>query len=113
MAKKTSDAPASGISLASSEPVLFYTGGPIYSDAPARDLTAADLAYLWLVAALRESGGEPVGYAEPAHLEALAEQLVASGAFTVKQLKAPAEPAAPDTPVEATEEPAGPAEASE
>lgn len=106
MAKKQ-PAPASmtGISLRSSEPVLFYTGGPVYGDAPARDLTAGDLAYLWRVASLRESGGEPVGYAEPAHLEALAEQLVATGAFTTAAADevpretiadpAPEEPAAP------------------
>lgn len=75
-------APAQGISLASSEAVLFHTGGPVYGDAPARDLTAADLAYIWRVASLRASGGLPVGTATPADLEATATELSATGAFS-------------------------------
>lgn len=98
--QKRTAASAAGISLASSEPVLFYTGGPIYGDAPARDLTAGDLAYLHRVGALRRSGGEPVGKATPAALEELAGQLAATGAFSPQPPKpegddptAPADPA--------------------
>jgi hypothetical protein len=71
------------IDRASDAIVLFYVGeGPIYGDAPARDLNAADLARLVRIAKLRESGGEYVTRATDHQLEAMAEQLTSSGAFT-------------------------------
>lgn len=106
MPKKKHPVPATGISLRSSEPVLFYTGGPVYGDAPARDLTAGDLAYLCRVAALHVSGGDPVGRATGEDLAALAVELVATGAFTTSAPDVPPEPI--DDP--ATAEPAGPAD---
>jgi hypothetical protein len=59
-----------GAATANPAAVLFYTGGgPIYGDAPARDLTTADLVRLVRIAGLRASGGEPVKPATPEQLE--------------------------------------------
>jgi hypothetical protein len=79
---KPATTPSHEIDLSSSDEVLFHTGGPIYGNAPARHLTAGDLAYLHRVNALFESGGDPVKPATPAALAKLAQELVASGAFT-------------------------------
>lgn len=74
--------PSPAIDIRSEEVVLFYVGdGPIYAEAPARDLNGADLVRLARIEALRASGGEPVGAATADELEALATRLSSSGAF--------------------------------
>jgi hypothetical protein len=87
-----------GAATANPAAVLFYTGGgPIYGDAPARDLTTADLVRLVRIAGLRASGGEPVKPATPEQLSEMAAGLEASGAFsraaTSQENEAPADPA--------------------
>ena len=93
--------PPSAIDVSSEAIVVFYVGdGPIYGDAPARDLNGADLARLVRIQALRESGGEPVKAAKPEQLEALVAQLCSSGAFAREM---------PEIDPDTTEEPAAPA----
>lgn len=113
MAKKKPDS-TPAIDLRSAEPVLYYTGGPVRGHVPARDLTAADLAYAHRCGALQASGGEWVPPATPEDVEALATLLSSTGSFARQA------PAADDPPVAASEmdepaseEPAAPADEKE
>ena len=83
--------PASLIDPRSAAVVLFYDGGPTPRDVPARDLHGGDLARIAYVRAhVGLERGRPAP-ATSARLEALAAQLVTSGAFrTTPQM--PAEP---------------------
>lgn len=71
---------------------LYYAGGPVYGDAPMRDLSDADLEYLARVKGLRESGGQPFTPASE-DIRAVKAELVKSGAFTKDAPSAPASPA--------------------
>lgn len=102
--KQSAPAPAPEELVVASTPdvpvVLRYLDGPVYGDAPARDLTAADLAYIHRVGALRASGGDPVKPATAADIATLAERLEATGSFARNDPAAAEGPAAPADPAE-------------
>jgi hypothetical protein len=79
----------------SSDPVIFHVpDSSARNDVPARDFNHADLEYLARVRALQASGGEPVTPATLDELEALADELVASGSFSrTPPPEPPADPA--------------------
>jgi hypothetical protein len=82
MTRKKLETPAPGISLRTRGPVLRHNGGPIRGiGIPARDLSVGDLAYAHRVRALKASGGRAVPKATPADIEAIANDLAATGSF--------------------------------
>lgn len=91
--------------LRSSAPILFHVekAGSI-AGIPARDLTGADLEYIARTRALRESGGQPVAPRTAEHLDAVADELVATGVYAKPQ------PKAKSTPKTKPQPPAAPAE---
>jgi hypothetical protein len=100
-AAESQEAARAAIDAASPAIALFYTGGPVFGDAPARDLTGADLVRLIRIAGLRASGGEPVKPATPAQLADMAAALEASGAFSREPVNdRGSEPEAPASPAE-------------
>lgn len=103
---------AADVDLASEEPVIHFVGEPAPGDVPQRDLNAADLAYIHRVRALQKSGGEPVDPARPMDMAAVANDLLATGAFSARAKAAPkpkaAKPARKPKPAPAA--PAAPAE---
>lgn len=108
---KTKQATADEIDPAGETIVLYYTGPRVIYDVPARDLHGGDLgraAYVrghlatdWTVA-----GATDPGPATPAQLANLADELIASGAYS---REAPPDAAVDPIP----NEPAAPAEAPE
>lgn len=87
--------PVSTPAFASAEPVVFHQADmPLAADVPARHLNAADLEYVARVRALQASGGQPVPQATEDEIAALADELVASGAFSrTPPPEPPADPA--------------------
>lgn len=73
--------------------VLIHNGGPVPGDVPARDLHGGDLARIAYVRAhldLEEGRPKP---ATPKQLDALATELIASGAFDAESIpETPAKP---------------------
>lgn len=87
MAKKTLPG------LRSSAPVVFHIPEMPAPGVPARDLNAADLEYLARRNALQVSGGQRIPAVTAEDLAAIADELVASGAFSKSKPKSPAAPA--------------------
>lgn len=104
------DRPSSGIDPRSGDTVLFYVEGRVPSEVPARDLNGGDLDRIAYVRRFRATDGERPGELGEGELDALADELVAGGAFSRDLPRG--NPGAPDDQSTATE-PEPPAERPE
>jgi hypothetical protein len=110
----------SGIDPRWGEIAVFFTGGPVPGEVPARDLNGGDLDRIAYVRRFRAADGETPGPLAEGELEALVDELVAGGSFSRERPPEPTdEPEGPDKPSadddndETTTEPEPPAEAPE